>query len=175
MEKCSYCVQRINAARIEVKLHDLKYVPDGFFTTACAQACPADAIVFGDILDTDTKYETQNGGEPRVGSRVREMREHARTYSLLGFLATRPRTTYMIEVKNPNPKLRTPIENPFHHGGGHEGGSEHEPGGEHGGGEEHAAANPSRALFLRDAGHAALDRGYALSLRVLGAVTGVHA
>ncbi|MCC6659601.1 MAG: TAT-variant-translocated molybdopterin oxidoreductase [Phycisphaerales bacterium] len=169
MEKCSYCVQRINASRIEVKLHDLKYVPDGFFTTACAQACPADAIVFGDILDVDTKYEGAGGGE-RLGSRVRQMRNHGRTYALLGFLATRPRTTYMVEVKNPNPKLRAPVVDPFHHGGGHGESSEHEALGG-----AHSDAAQSRSLFLRDAGHAALDRGYALSLRVLGAVTGVHA
>ena len=173
MEKCTYCVQRINSARIEVKLHDLKYVPDGFFTTACAQACPTDAIVFGDILDLDTRYDKkQGGGQPRVGSRVHEMREHARTYALLGFLATRPRTTYMIEVKNPNPRLRTPVEDPFHHGP-HEGGEHHEDSHDDGPAEPHTDAG--RSLFLRDAGHAALDRGYALSLRVLGAATGVHA
>ncbi|MFN7021922.1 MAG: TAT-variant-translocated molybdopterin oxidoreductase, partial [Phycisphaerales bacterium] len=72
MEKCTYCIQRINEARIEVKLRDLKVIPEGFFQSACQQACPADAIVFGDINDPD--------------SRVSRLRDNARTYMLLGYL-----------------------------------------------------------------------------------------
>jgi MoCo/4Fe-4S cofactor protein with predicted Tat translocation signal len=149
MEKCSYCIQRINQSRIEVKLHDLSVIPDGFFQTACQQACPSDAIVFGDILDTDTAY-TGADGATRTGSRVYATRNHPRAYALLGYLNTRPRTSYLVAVRNPNPRLRKPEEDPF----GHHGGDVHEG--------DHATT------YRRDAGAAAEDRGYALSLRVLG-------
>jgi molybdopterin-containing oxidoreductase family iron-sulfur binding subunit len=164
MEKCTYCIQRINAARVETKLHDLAHVPDGFFQTACQQACPTGSIVFGDHLDPS--------------SRVHAMREHPRTYAMLGYLNTRPRTTYMVGVKNPNRRLLEArgdrhrlelMDDPFHGGGGHE-----EP-------DAHAApaggghSNAGRRSFMRDGMKAAADRGYALSLRVLGAATGVHA
>jgi len=115
MEKCSYCIQRINEARVEVKLRkDLPGIPDGFFQTACQQACPTGAIVFGDILDTQTSYEdpTFPGGK-RTGSLVSNMRENPRSYMLLGFLNTRPRTTHLVSVLNPNPEIRVPVENPF--------------------------------------------------------------
>ena len=81
----------VNEARIEVKLQDLTSIPDGFFQSACQQACPSDAIVFGDILDD--------------ASRVTAMRDNGRSYMLLGFLNTRPRTTYLVDMKNPNPHL----------------------------------------------------------------------
>jgi molybdopterin-containing oxidoreductase family iron-sulfur binding subunit len=171
MEKCTYCIQRINEARIEVKLKDLKgpsgdfNVPDGFLQSACQQACPSDAIIFGDLLDT-----TSNGG---AGSRARQMRDNQRSYLLLGYLNTRPRTTHMIRVSNPNPRLvdaarKAEWENPFGHGheghdGGHDshGGDPAKPGG-------HADAM-SRSSFIRDSAKKLADRGYALSLRVLGA------
>ena len=101
MEKCTYCVQRINRAKVETKLQDLDHVPDGFFQVACQQACPAEAIVFGDIADP--------------GAGVVPLREHARTYMLLAYLNTRPRTTYMDRLRNPNPALREPNLDPFHH------------------------------------------------------------
>jgi Fe-S-cluster-containing dehydrogenase component len=154
MEKCTYCIQRLNEARIEMKLHDLTGMPDGFVQTACQQACPTDAIVFGDRLDA-----ASNGGK---GSRVRQMQEHQRTYMLLGYLNTRPRTTYMVKVNNPNPRLRTPEEDPFHGGHGGDG-----TGGGHGG--EHAAA-VDRSTFIRTGSKAIADKGYALSLRVLGSI-----
>ena len=170
MEKCTYCIQRINEARIEMKIRDLKdkagefHIPDGFFQSACQQACPSDAISFGDLLD-----KTSNGG---AGSRAFQMRHNQRSYLLLGFLNTRPRTTHLIRVANPNPKLvseqrKVAWENPFQHGGhegGHEGGS-HEPAGETKGG--HAM---SRSSFLRDSAKKLADSGYSLSLRVLGSV-----
>ena len=55
MEKCSYCVQRINQARIETRLQGLAGIPDGFFQAACQQACPSDAIVFGDMNDKSSR------------------------------------------------------------------------------------------------------------------------
>jgi molybdopterin-containing oxidoreductase family iron-sulfur binding subunit len=113
MEKCSYCIQRVNAASVETKISDLKYIPDGFVQTACQQACPTSAIIFGDIYD----YQSNNG----AGSLVSQSRTDARSYGLLAYLNTRPRTTHLVRVRNPNPKIRTPRVDPFgHHGGGHD-------------------------------------------------------
>ncbi|MBX3317479.1 MAG: TAT-variant-translocated molybdopterin oxidoreductase [Phycisphaeraceae bacterium] len=151
MEKCSYCMQRINAARVETKLQGLPGIPDGFFQVACQQACPSNAITFGDILDESSK--------------VSKARQNQRSYMLLGYLNTRPRTSHMVRVSNPNPKLRKPVEDPFHHGYGDHG---HE---EHGG---HPDAHGNGHAFF-DSRKRSTDDGYALSLRVLGASAGVHA
>jgi molybdopterin-containing oxidoreductase family iron-sulfur binding subunit len=134
MEKCTYCIQRINEARIEARLAGQGALADGAVQTACQQACPTGSIVFGDLLDAESTY-TSPDGSTRKGSLVRAMREHARSYLLLGFLNTRPRTTYMVGVRNPNPRLRTPVEHPFEHHGG----------GGHGDGHGHAAAAPARS------------------------------
>jgi len=90
MEKCTYCVQRINRARIESEKEDRR-IRDGEIQTACQQACPADAIVFGDLNDP--------------GSRVARLQSEVRNYALLGELNTRPRTTYLGAVRNVNPEL----------------------------------------------------------------------
>ena len=90
MEKCTYCVQRITQGRMTAEKEN-RSVRDGEVITACQQACPAGAIVFGDLNDTD--------------SRVSKIKAQQRNYSLLEDLNTRPRTTYMAVVQNPNPEL----------------------------------------------------------------------
>jgi molybdopterin-containing oxidoreductase family iron-sulfur binding subunit len=94
MEKCTYCVQRVNRAKIERDIEtngETQKPKDGAVETACQQACPADAIYFGDLTDPD--------------SEVVKTKQNNRNYLLLEELNTRPRTSYLAKVRNPNPKL----------------------------------------------------------------------
>ncbi len=92
MEKCTYCVQRINAGRIHAEREDRR-VRDGEVVPACAQACPTEAIVFGDLNDAQ--------------ARVTAWKNEPLSYGMLEDLNTRPRTTYMGRLSNPNPDLET--------------------------------------------------------------------
>ena len=91
MEKCTYCVQRIQGAKIQSELEDRR-VRDGEILTACQAVCPTEAIVFGDVNDPN--------------SRVSKLKASERNYSLLEELNTKPRTTYLSQLKNPNPEIK---------------------------------------------------------------------
>ena len=91
MEKCTYCVQRLTAAKVTAE-REGRRIKDGEVTTACAQACPTEAIVFGDLNDPN--------------SRVAQLKLEPTDYTLLPELGTRPRTTYLATIKNPNPEIR---------------------------------------------------------------------
>jgi molybdopterin-containing oxidoreductase family iron-sulfur binding subunit len=90
MEKCNYCIQRVNRARIAAEKENRR-VRDGEVVTACQQACPTEALVFGDLNDPT--------------SRAAKLRKDPLEYPLLAELNTRPRTTYLAKLTNPNPAL----------------------------------------------------------------------
>ena len=98
MEKCTYCVQRITQARIAAEKED-RAIREGEVLTACQQACPTEAIIFGDINNPDSAV-----------AKLKDRKRNPRDYSLLAELNTRPRTTYVAAVRNPNPKLGSGTE-----------------------------------------------------------------
>ena len=90
MEKCTYCVQRIREAEIKSRDED-RFIRDGEIKTACQQACPTQAITFGD--------------KNNAGNQVAKLKAEKLNYDLLGELNTRPRTSYLAELRNPNPEF----------------------------------------------------------------------
>jgi molybdopterin-containing oxidoreductase family iron-sulfur binding subunit len=108
IEKCSYCLQRINQAKSQAKL-DNRPITDKDLKSACQQACPAGAIAFGNINDPN--------------SQVSNWKRSDRNYSILQEMNTRPRTTYLVKLRNPHPDLpeaRVLSVKPAHHGSGHD-------------------------------------------------------
>ena len=90
MEKCTYCVQRIREAQIHAKVKNAEFTGDGV-VSACMQACPTRAIVFGPISDPKAKVST--------------LRQQKRAYKVLNDTGTHPRTQYLARIRNPNPAL----------------------------------------------------------------------
>jgi molybdopterin-containing oxidoreductase family iron-sulfur binding subunit len=90
MEKCTYCVQRIERVRIEARVEGRPITEDAL-KTACQQACPTRAIAFGSLHDPN--------------SQVTKLHNDARRYDVLHELGVKPRTAYLARVKNPNPEL----------------------------------------------------------------------
>ena len=91
MEKCTFCVQRINHAKIDAKREGRERLRDGEVVSACQQACPTQAITFGDLND--------------AGSKVAAKASNPRAYRLLEELNVKPRVSYLAKIRNPNPAL----------------------------------------------------------------------
>jgi molybdopterin-containing oxidoreductase family iron-sulfur binding subunit len=97
MEKCTYCVQRIETAKITAK-NERRPLQDGEIVPACAQVCPAEAITFGDLNDR--------------GSQIAAKQADDRAYHILAELNVKPRTAYLARIRNPNPELTPDHDQP---------------------------------------------------------------
>lgn len=131
IEKCTYCVQRIRGAQRDAQLKTgSRHLADGSVVVACQQACPAQAITFGDINDKN--------------SRVAHEKASPRSYEMLAELNARPRTSYLARIRNPNPALEPEKAEESHGATQGHGGAEAPSGAGHGGaghgGAEHPAA-----------------------------------
>ena len=93
MEKCTYCVQRITEVKIQAK-NAQRPIKDGEIVPACGQVCPSEAIVFGDLMDPESK--------------VSKGRASARAYEMLAELNNKPRNSYLAKIRNPHPDLMPP-------------------------------------------------------------------
>ena len=91
MEKCTFCIQRINEVRVQAE-KEKRPIRDGELKTACQQVCPANAIIFGNVADKK--------------SAIYAVKAEPHNYTLLGELNTLPRTTYLAKLRNPNPALK---------------------------------------------------------------------
>lgn len=105
MEKCTFCVQRIREAGVDAR-REQRDLKEGEILTACQQACPAQAITFGNLTDSN--------------SAISKLKKHERNYEILAELANRPRVSYIARVTNPNPALKPPHYRDGAHHGGHE-------------------------------------------------------
>ncbi len=130
MEKCTYCIQRVERGKIEARREASQNGPpkieDGAIQTACQTACPTRAIVFGNVKDAE--------------SEVSKWHKNVRAYSMLGQLNTKPRTQYLSRIRNPHPRLMTAqqrkdLTEDHGHGAGH--------GDEHGHADEHGHDEPA--------------------------------
>jgi molybdopterin-containing oxidoreductase family iron-sulfur binding subunit len=146
MEKCTFCTQRIEAAKIEQKrlagASDNIRLVDGDIKVACQQACPTDAITFGDISDASTE--------------VSQMKASDRNYSVLGYLNARPRTTYLARLRNPNPKMPDAYSKPYAYAQyeeryGHASHDDHGAGHGTSGHDDHGSDHDSHAAPAHDA------------------------
>jgi molybdopterin-containing oxidoreductase family iron-sulfur binding subunit len=129
MEKCTYCVQRVEQARIDARREGGRRIADGDVVTACQSACPTNAIEFGNISDPEAV--------------VSKKREDVRSYGMLSQLNIKPRTEYLARVTNPHRRLMTEVQledlehlQPPHHGHGDHGHDGHGHG-DHGAQDEH--------------------------------------
>ncbi len=111
MEKCTFCTQRISKARVDVKITG-EPIGDGDVKTACQQACPTQAILFGDLNDSD--------------STVSQAHASPRAYGMLAELDVRPRNMYLAKISNPHPGLAVPVVHEPH---GHHDGEGHDEAG----------------------------------------------
>ena len=110
MEKCTFCIHRVR--KVQQLAHiESRELEDGAVQTACQQACPTNAITFGDVSD--------------ASSAVTAQRQSPRNYAVLAELAVKPRTTYLARLRNPHPDLAA--YDPFRHTGGHHGDTDHGP------------------------------------------------